>query len=297
MLQPVHHLDQMETVLGALERAEPLGRRERAGRAEEKPPPSRATPRRRLWFVPLYREPSAWPAFLPDAWNLSPRARAVPVAAPALGLRLPVAWATVPGTDDAIGLRAMTRQRSPALLQRDRSALVVIDMQERLMPAIADADAVTRAAGILIEASRQLEVPVVVTEQYPKGLGPTVDAIASRLPNGAAVVEKMTFSAARNFDFASRIDELRAAGRDHIVLCGVESHVCVMQTAADLGAEGCIVHIVADACSSRAPASKEAALARFGALGISRVTTEMVLFEWLEAAGTPEFKAVSRLVK
>ena len=132
----------------------------------------------------------------------------------------------------------MTRQRSPALLQRDRSALVVIDMQERLMPAIADADAVTRAAGILIEASRQLEVPVVVTEQYPKGLGPTVDAIASRLPNGAAVVEKMTFSAARNFDFASRIDELRAAGRDHIVLCGVESHVCVMQTAADLGAGG-----------------------------------------------------------
>jgi nicotinamidase-related amidase len=150
----------------------------------------------------------------------------------------------------------MTRQRSPALLQRDRSALVVIDMQERLMPAIADADAVTRAAGILIEASRQLEVPVVVTEQYPKGLGPTVDAIASRLPNGAAVVEKMTFSAARNLDFASRIDELRAAGRDHIVLCGVESHVCVMQTAADLGAEGCTVHIVADACSSRAPASK-----------------------------------------
>ena len=191
----------------------------------------------------------------------------------------------------------MTRQRSPTLLQRDRSALVVIDMQERLMPAIADADAVTRAAGILIEASRQLDVPVVVTEQYPKGLGSTVDAIASRLPNGAAVVEKMTFSAARNFDFASRIDELRAAGRDHIVVCGVESHVCVMQTAADLGAEGCTVHIVADACSSRAPASKEAALARFGALGISRVTTEMVLFEWLEAAGTPEFKAVSRLVK
>ena len=107
----------------------------------------------------------------------------------------------------------------------------------------------------------------------------------------------MTFSAARNFDFASRIDGFKAEGRDHIVVCGVESHVCVMQTAADLGADGCTVHIVSDACGSRAPASKEAALARFGALGISRVTTEMVLFEWLEAAGTPEFKAVSRLVK
>ena len=191
----------------------------------------------------------------------------------------------------------MTRQLSPALLQRDRSALVVIDMQERLMPAIAEADAVTRAAGILIEAARHLEVPVVVTEQYPKGLGSTIDAISGRLPNDAAVVEKMTFSAARNHDFGSQIDDFKAGGRDHIVICGVESHVCVMQTAADLDAQGYTVHIVADACGSRAPASKDAALARFEALGISRVTTEMVLFEWLEVAGTPKFKAVSRLVK
>ena len=165
------------------------------------------------------------------------------------------------------------------------------------MPAIADGDAVTRAAGILIEASRQLDVPVVVTEQYPKGLGPTVEAIAGRLPNDAAVIEKMTFSAARNLDFVSQVEGLKAEGRDHIVVCGVESHVCVMQTAADLGAQGYTVHIVVDACGSRAPASKAAALARFGALGISRVTAEMALFEWLEAAGTAEFKAVSRLVK
>ena len=165
------------------------------------------------------------------------------------------------------------------------------------MPAIAEGEAVTHSAGILIEAARQLEVPVVVTEQYPKGLGPTVDSIASRLPNDAAVVEKMTFSAARNYDFASKIDDFKAGGRDNVVICGVESHVCVMQTAADLGAQGYTVYIVADACGSRAPASKDAALARFGALGISRVTTEMALFEWLEVAGTPEFKAVSRLVK
>ena len=191
----------------------------------------------------------------------------------------------------------MTRQLSPELLQRDRSALVVIDMQERLMPVIAEGEAVTRAAGVLIEASRQLEVPVIVTEQYPKGLGSTVDTIAGRLPNDATVVEKMTFSAARNHDFASQLDEFRAAGRDHIVICGVESHVCVMQTAADLDAQGYTVHVVADACGSRAPASKDAALTRFGAMGVSCVTTEMALFEWLEVAGTPEFKAVSRLVK
>ena len=191
----------------------------------------------------------------------------------------------------------MSPTLSPALVQRGRSALAVIDMQERLMPAIADADAVTRAAGILIEAARHLEVPVVVTEQYPKGLGPTVETIAGRLPNGARVVEKMTFSAARNLDFAAHLEGLKADGRDHIVVCGVESHVCVMQTAADLSAQGYGVHIVADACSSRARASKDAALARFDALDISCVTTEMVLFEWLETAGTPEFKALSRLVK
>ena len=165
------------------------------------------------------------------------------------------------------------------------------------MPAIADADAVVRAAGTLIEAARQLEVPVFVTEQYPRGLGPTVDAVAGRLPNDARVIEKLTFSAARNHDVAGHLAGLAAAGRDHIVVCGVESHVCVMQTAADLDAQGYGVHVVADACGSRAHASKDAALARFGALGISRVTTEMVLFEWLEVAGTPEFKAVSRLVR
>ena len=191
----------------------------------------------------------------------------------------------------------MTRVLSPALLQRGRSALAVIDMQERLMPAIADADAVTRAVGILVEAARHLEVPVIVTEQYPKGLGPTIDAVAGRLPNGAEVVSKMTFSAARNRDFEGHLQRLRAGGRDHVVLCGVESHVCVMQTAADLSVQGYGVHVVADACSSRAAANKEAALARYAALDISCLSTEMVLFEWLEAAGTPEFKAVSRLVK
>ena len=191
----------------------------------------------------------------------------------------------------------MTPEPSPALLQRDRSALVVIDMQERLMPVIADGEAVTRASGILIEAARHLDVPVVVTEQYAKGLGPTVGAIAERLPNGAPVIDKMTFSAARNFDFAARLEAFRAGGRDHVVVCGVESHVCVMQTAADLDAQGRTVHIVADAVSSRAHANRDAALARFGALGISCVSTEMVVFEWLEAAGTPEFKAVSRLVR
>ncbi len=191
----------------------------------------------------------------------------------------------------------MAQARSPALLQTDRSALVVIDLQERLMPAIADGDAVVQAVGTLIDAARHLEVPVIATEQYPKGLGPTVGDIAGRLPNDAPVVSKLTFSAARNRDFTKHVDGLAAAGRDHIVICGVESHVCVMQTAADLRAQGRTVHLVTDACGSRKAGSKDAALARMRALDISCVTTEMVLFEWLEAAGTPQFKTVSALIK
>ena len=191
----------------------------------------------------------------------------------------------------------MAHTRSPALLQRERSALAVIDLQERLMPAIADGDAVTRAAGILVDAARHLDVPVIATEQYPKGLGPTVGEIAGRLPNDAPVVGKLTFSAARNRDFTGHVERLAAAGRDQIVVCGVESHVCVMQTVADLGAQGRAVHLVADACGSRQAGSKDAALARIRAMDISCVTTEMVLFEWLEAAGTPVFKTVSALVK
>lgn len=183
------------------------------------------------------------------------------------------------------------------LLRRGRSALVAIDLQERLMPAIADGEAVAKAAGSLIDAARMLGVPVVATEQYPKGLGPTVPAIAGCLPDDAPVVVKLTFSAARNRDFTAQIDALAAEGRDHLVICGVESHVCVLQTAAALHARGSAIHLAVDACGSRRAASKDAALARCRAMGISCVTTEMVLFEWLEAAGTDEFKAVSALVK
>ena len=191
----------------------------------------------------------------------------------------------------------MATPADDGLLRRERSALVAIDLQERLMPAIADGEAVAKAAGMLIDAARTLAVPVVATEQYPKGLGPTVPAIAGRLPDDAPVVAKLTFGAVRNRDFTAHIDALAAEGRDHLVLCGVESHVCVLQTAAALHARGVVVHLAVDACGSRRAASKDAALARCRAMGISCVTVEMVLFEWLEAAGTDEFKAVSTLVK
>ena len=183
------------------------------------------------------------------------------------------------------------------LLQAERSTVVVIDIQERLHPAIDQGEGVLENAGKLLEAARTLDVPVVVTEQYPKGLGPTVRSIAERLPNAAPVISKLTFSAARNAEFADAVGALRAAGRRQMVICGTEAHICVMQTAADLLADDLDVFLVIDATSSRTATNREAALARLARLGAQCVTTEMVLFEWLETAGTEQFKTVSKLVR
>jgi nicotinamidase-related amidase len=183
------------------------------------------------------------------------------------------------------------------LMSANRSTLVVIDLQERLMPAIHAAGEVERRAAVLIEAARTLEVPVIATEQYPKGLGSTVPAIRAALPNDAPIIAKLSFSAARSADFLKAWGERRAEGRDQVVLCGTETHVCVLQTAADLKAKGAEVFLCADAAGSRTEASKDAALRRLAALGIACVTTEMALFEWLEVAGTEQFKAVSRLIR
>ena len=165
------------------------------------------------------------------------------------------------------------------------------------MPAIAGGAEVVRRVGILIEAARALGVPMIATEQYPKGLGPTVPSIKALLPNDAPIIAKLTFSAGKSVDFARALREKRAEGRDQIVLCGTETHVCVLQTAADLKARGAEVFLVADAAGSRTEANKEAALRRLSALGVHCVTTEMALFEWLEVAGTNEFRTVSKLIR
>jgi len=183
------------------------------------------------------------------------------------------------------------------LMDAKRSTLVVIDLQERLMPAIADGETIVRRAGQLIEAARTLDVPVIATEQYPRGLGATVPAIKAALPNDAPILSKLTFSAGRSADFLKAWGERRAQGRDQVVICGTETHVCVLQTAADLKAEGADVFLVADAAGSRTEANKKAALRRLSRQGIECVTTEMVLFEWLEVAGTEAFKTVSKLIR
>lgn len=150
---------------------------------------------------------------------------------------------------------------------------------------------------ILLRAAHPLGVPVLASEQYPKGLGPTVPEIAALLtpPGGVAdVIEKSHFSCAAEPGFA---DRLGTRERDQIVIAGIEAHVCVLQTALELRESGWSVFVVADACSSRTPASADLAMARLRQHGVDVVGTEMVLFEWLQRAGTPAFKTLSPLVR
>ena len=185
----------------------------------------------------------------------------------------------------------------PTLLRRERSHLVVVDLQERLLPAIHAGEAALRRACILVEAAGRLDVSVTVTEQYPRGLGPSVAPLRDVLPAAARMVEKITFAATGAPDFAARVAGLRASGRDQVVVCGTEAHVCVLQTALGLLASGLAVFVAADAIGSRAPESVATAMTRLVQAGCVAVTTEMVVFEWLERAGTDTFRGVSALIK
>ena len=179
------------------------------------------------------------------------------------------------------------------LVDRTDSVLVVIDIQERLAPAITDIDRVIANTTVLLQAARRLEVPILASEQYPRGLGKTVAAVADLTPSGA-IVEKIEFSAAANTAFSER---LAALERGVPVICGIEAHVCVLQTALDLVASGLHPVVVRDATQSRATASAEAAWQRMQKAGIELVTTEMVVFEWLRQADHPAFRDLSRLIK
>lgn len=173
------------------------------------------------------------------------------------------------------------------------SGLLVVDMQARLVPALAEPEAVVARIGVLLQVAAGLGVPMLLTEQYPRGLGHTVNEVAARAPQ-AEILEKLYFSAAREPAFATRV---KALDRDMLVVCGAETHVCVLQTCADLLRLGYRVCVVADACGSRRGEDKERALARLDRLGAQVVTSEMVVFEWLEKAGTDTFREVSRLIK
>jgi nicotinamidase-related amidase len=179
------------------------------------------------------------------------------------------------------------------LLDRKRSALVLIDFQERLFPNVCEHSRVLTRIDLLLSAANLMEIPLLVTEQYPKGLGGTIEEIRKALPEMQPLA-KMDFSCVPAPGFKEKLSSLH---RDQIVLAGIETHICVAQTALDLAAQGENVFVVADATASRRPLDAQIALQRMERNGLTITTTESVVFEWLRRAGTDEFKALQPKLK
>jgi len=178
------------------------------------------------------------------------------------------------------------------IIDRKRTVFALVDIQKKTLNAIAEPQIVVSNSNKLVESSKILGIPLIISEQYPKGLGATSGLIA--LPGGARPIEKVSFSCFGCSDFK---ESLKHLGKDTIVLFGVEAHICILKTALDALAEGYEVHVVADAVSSRNLHDKALALERMRQSGVFIASTEMVLFQLMDVAGTEEFKAISRLVK
>lgn len=183
------------------------------------------------------------------------------------------------------------------LLSREKSQILIVDVQDKLLSAISGAEKVVDRCVRLVLAARKLGIPITLSEQYPQGLGPTHDSVRDAVANDGFVADKTEFSCARNEMLHERLHDLRRAGRSQVVIGGIESHVCVLQTAIDLESQGFEAFVVADAVGSRSKDSRKLALSRLQKSGVDIVDSEMVLFEWMERAGTPEFKALQALVK
>ena len=182
------------------------------------------------------------------------------------------------------------------LIDAAKSSLLIVDVQERLLPAMTAGNSVLKQSAILLKAAKALDVPIAVSEQYPKGLGHTVEALLQDIGN-APVFEKSSFSCWRDDGLRRHFSAHHDAGRPQVIIAGIEAHVCVAQTAIDMAQAGFGVFVVADAVSSRAEASVALALSRIGHSGIEVVNTEMAVFELLGKAGTPEFRELSALIK
>jgi nicotinamidase-related amidase len=178
-----------------------------------------------------------------------------------------------------------------SLLSRNEASLLVVDVQERINSVMSDQAHLARIE-VLIDACAALGVPVVTTEQYPKGLGPTVAGLSNRLPSPPLV--KDTFSCAREPAARAAIE---VTGRTQVVVTGIEAHVCVLQTVLDLVGSGFRVHVPHDAVNSRRVADRDWALHRMAAAGAVVTATESALFELLERCGTDDFRAVARMIK
>lgn len=179
-------------------------------------------------------------------------------------------------------------------LSREEAALVVIDMQEAFRPVMPDFSTVSAQIAKAVQGARLLEVPVIVTEQYPRGLKHTAEEIIPYLPQPANIIEKLCFSSCGVEDFQSAL-----IGHDikQVIVCGIEAHICVSQTVLDLLSRGLDVFLLVDCITSRKPESKEVALARLTQAGAILSNLEMALFEMMKTAESAQFKALQHLIK
>jgi nicotinamidase-related amidase len=183
--------------------------------------------------------------------------------------------------------------RHPNLLRKDDTLLVIVDIQTRLLNVMFEKERLVSNCRKLIEACKLLEVPMVLTEQYPQGMGPTDPQILEMLDHKERI-EKLSFSCCGAEDFNRKVSEF---GRKQVVVIGIEAHICVLQTVHDLLHQGYLVYVPYDAVSSRKKRDYENALDRIGRAGAIVGSVESAVFELMENAGTSIFKQVSKLIK
>ncbi|MDR2441739.1 MAG: hydrolase [Planctomycetaceae bacterium] len=185
-------------------------------------------------------------------------------------------------------------QRSFSLLSSENSLLFVVDIQERLMPVINKGDTVIFNTRRLLNSAQLLEIPVLVSEQYPKGLGATAAEIVPAIPKTTPVIAKKSFSVCAVEEIQRELEKYPVS---KIILCGVETHVCILQSAFDFLAMGKEVVLIVDAVGSRFSIDNEIAIRRLESSGVTLATAESVIFEWCGTSEHPQFKTISRIAK
>lgn len=179
--------------------------------------------------------------------------------------------------------------RSGSLLSAAESRLLIVDVQEKLAPVVLHHERMVKHCSMLVRAANVTGVPVVATEQYPKGLGQTVDTLRELIPDRKS---KVRFSSAEVLEW----DAQNPSTPNQVVVAGIETHVCIQQTCLDLLAAGFAVFVVADAVSARKANDHDYGLQRMRDSGVTIITTEVAMFEWCEVAGTDQFKQISRMI-
>ena len=174
-----------------------------------------------------------------------------------------------------------------------KCCLVVVDVQGKLAELMCDRETLFRNIRILIKSAKILDIPIIWCQQVPRALGPTVPEVAQLLA-GNEPIDKSSFSCCGSDEFNSKLDALK---RQQVILCGIETHVCIYQTAADLQEKGSDITVIADAVSSRTLENKQIAITKMEAIGVEIYSTEMALFELLKTAEHPQFKQIAMLIK